>query len=102
MIFSQVKHKAVPIATDDEVAMINAIRTETDLFRVGCQRHLMNDVKHWVDNHGGCKDDRIIYVDGVLELIACDSFKSFQDMYKQKQSKWSEAFVDYFSALDKN
>jgi hypothetical protein len=84
-IFKHVKHKAVPIATDDEQALINAIRIETDLFRVGCQRHLVNDIKHWVDNHDGNKDDRIVYVDEVLELIACDSFKSSRNCTKRNE-----------------
>jgi hypothetical protein len=73
----------VPIATDEEPALVNAIR-QTNLFRVGCHRHLRDDVDRWVDGHEGKKVDRISYVDEVVQLLECETSD------KAKQVRWSE------------
>ncbi len=43
--------KNVPIVTDDEHAIVNAITSCTDLYRLGCNQHLRDDISRWVDNH---------------------------------------------------
>ena len=45
--------KTVPIATDEEDAIVNAIAEKTSLYRVGCVRHLRSNIKEWVDSYQG-------------------------------------------------
>jgi hypothetical protein len=97
IISKHVKHqKQVPIATDDETALINAIENETKFTRVGCHRHLRGDIKRWLDNHGGTKEDRKIYTDEVVELMQCKTLTRFEELLEEKEQKWSEAFHTYF------
>ena len=56
----------------------------------------MNDIKRWVDGHGGGKDDRIVYSNDIHDLLLNDSYEAFEKMLRVKELKWSEAFGDYF------
>jgi hypothetical protein len=102
IFFSQImhgiKHKGLPIATDEEAAIISAIRLTTNFLRVGCHRHLRDDIGRWVDNHGGIKDDREVYVADVTELLLCEDFSGFTKLLQAKEARWSEPFIDYFRA----
>ena len=92
-----VKHlHNIPIATDEEPAMVNAINEKTSLYRVGCHRHLVNDIKHRVDGHGGTKDDRQKYVRDVLDLLDSSSFEEFRDKYQEILLTWEANFQEYF------
>ena len=95
-IFSKVQAKGHPIATDEEAAINNAISSETNLIRVGCHKHMVNNIKRWVDLHGGTKDDRSVSVQEFITLMACETYNEFTVLYSQKEKRWSEAFVSYF------
>ena len=92
--------------TDFEAAIINAIESTTNLLLVGCHRHLRNDIKHWVEQHGGGMAEKLMYVDDLMELLMTNKYSQYTAMYTQKQSSWSEDFKAYFdtrvrSRLDK-
>jgi hypothetical protein len=95
-ILNGIKHRGKPIVTDDEAAIVAAIRNKTNLIRLGCIRHLLDDVDRWVDNHLGRKDDRCVYVDEVRDLMNCDTIEEFTKLLATKENIWSEAFIDYF------
>ena len=79
----------VPIATDEENAIVNAIAEKTSLFRVGCVGHLRSNIKEWVDSHQGTKEDRGFYVGEVMDLIQSEK-KRIQtvDTNNEHWSKW--------------
>ena len=45
--------KDVPIIVNDETAINNAIRDNTNFYLVGCWRHLGKSVERWVGSAGG-------------------------------------------------
>ena len=49
-----------------------------------------------MDGAEGRKDDRMIYTNEVTELLECESYDEFEALYKEKQVRWSEPFVEYF------
>ena len=63
----------VPIATDEKSAVVNAIENETNLYRVGCSRHLRGDITRWVDAHCRTIDDRTVYVHDVMTWMRAKS-----------------------------
>ena len=86
----------MPIATDEENAIVNAIAEKTSLYRVGCVRHLRSNIKEWVDSHQGTKEDRRFYVGEVMDLIQSENEQVFYKSYLKNQQKWNNDFKEYF------
>ena len=83
------KHAYVPIVVDDEVVINKAIAENTQLYLVGCWRHLGTSTERWVAGVGGTRKEQHFYKEEFITLLRCTSFKS-------KSSKWSQPFVPYF------
>ncbi len=66
-------NKGVAIVTDGEASFAKAIDIQTNMEHFGCWRHMINDIKQWLSDHGGSRDDRIVYEDDVYELFKCKS-----------------------------
>ena len=95
-LFQGINVKDIPIATDEETALVNAIEEETDMIRLGCYRHLRGDIQRWVDDNAGTKDDRQAYTEEVQTLLSCETKEEFHTLLEKRMKKWSEPFVQYF------
>ena len=88
----------IPIVTDNETAIINAIESETKLFPVGCHRHLRNDIKRWLCENGVEPDKKAFYIADVQELLLADSYLGYTKLYNTSAKKWSVEFRKYFES----
>ena len=70
-----IKQKGVPIATDDEVAIINATEMETELVTLDCYR---GDIQRLVDENGWTKDDCEVYTNEIQQVLEQETKKDFQ------------------------
>ena len=89
--------KDVPIVTDCEQSIIKAIQLQTNLHLLGCHRHLRNDIKRWVEEHGGggVKVKRG-YVSDVQDMIMAERYIRYTQLYNEFQPNWSDDFTKYF------
>ena len=56
---------------------------------------MIGDVKHWLTDHRGNKDDQMLYID---DLLRNKTFAAYQANLAQKQTKWSQAFSKYYES----
>ena len=61
-----------------------------------CWNHIFNDIKFWINKHGGTSDDRKVYDMDIRALLHCESLDMYNSMYIDLKQKWSESFVCYF------
>ena len=84
------------IVTDGESALENAV---TKVFPkwtpVTCWNHIIQDVERWVKNHGGKKDDCVIYKGHIRELLNCQTKDLFDMKIATLKPSWSQAFSEY-------
>ena len=59
-------NKGVAIVTDAEASFAKAVDIRINMEYFGCWRHMINDIKQWLSDQGGSRDDRTVYVDDVL------------------------------------
>jgi hypothetical protein len=99
VLSKEVKHlKNVPIVTDFEAAICSAIETQTNMLLVGCHRHLRNDIKQWIDAHGGGIEQKRAYVNDIHDLIMAETLSGYTKLYDEFSGQWSEDFKNYFDA----
>lgn len=90
----------VPIVTDDEVAICNAIDLHLPkLVRVRCWNHTINAVKVWLRGRGAITTEIPVYVSHLRELLHQPSEKAYLKELQVLESKWSRAFVDYYKSV---
>ena len=60
--------------------------------------HLLQDVKYWLRNHGGKKQDEIVYCSHIKDLLESSSVAIFEEKYATFSELWSASFLQYFNA----
>ena len=81
-----------------KVGIINAIEDSTNLLLLGCHRHLRNDIKRWVEEHGGGVDQKREYVSDIQDLMMADKYHDYTRLYNELNVHWSNDFRDYFDS----
>ena len=89
-------HRNIPIVVDDEVAINKAILDKTNLYLLGCWRHLGKSVERWVAGAGGSKKEQSFYREEVYELFRLPSVNEFRRELATKSQRWSKPFIDYY------
>lgn len=71
----------VPIVTDDEKAVCNAIdNILTGVVRVSCWNHIINSAKLWLRRHGAKSDEIPVYVSNLRKLFHQPSSEAYLTM----------------------
>lgn len=91
--------KAIPIVTDDEAGICNAIDLYLPkLARIRCWNHTINAAKVWLRGHGATSSEIPVYVSNLRELFHKPSKELYQEELQILKSKWSRPFVDYYNS----
>ena len=89
----------IRIITDRELAISNAIIKNCPTWNhFVCWNHLLQDVKYWLRNHGGKKQDEIVYCSHIKDLLESSSVAIFEEKYATFSELWSASFLQYFNA----
>ena len=73
----------MPIARDEDDAIVNAIAEKTNLHRVGCTRHLRANIKKTWWTHMKAQN----MIDKVMDLVKLENDNEFQKAYRKRQKK---------------
>ena len=89
--------KTVPIVTDREVGIVNAITKVLPNARLLiCWNHILRDLKFWLSKHGATQKDLSWYEDHVKQLLHCENENAFEVLHEKFRVLWSPPMVDYF------
>ena len=89
----------VPIVTDDEVGICQAIdKFLPGVHRLRCWNHLINAAKAWLRSHITTpeKDDIPVYVSHLRQLFHQESEDLYTNKLQEYSADWSKAFYDYY------
>lgn len=94
----QLKTSKVPIITDRERGIVNAISSELPSSNLLlCWNHLKQDFRRWLRNHGAASDEVKVYMDDLNTLLNCDSEDQFDTTLEHLTTRWTASVTDYFN-----
>ena len=89
----------VPIVTDNEPAICNAIDLKLQkLVRIRCWNHTINAAKLWLKQHGATSSELPVYMSDLRELFHQPSKEAYLKELDIRKSKWSYPFVEYYES----
>jgi len=92
---SKVK-EPVPIVTDDEVGICQAIdKCLSGVHRLQCWNHLISAAKAWLRSHIAVADEIPVYVLHLRQLFHQETEERYLEKLHEYCVDWSQAFLDY-------
>lgn len=89
--------KPVPIVTDDERALCNAIdNCLPGVVRLRCWNHTINSVKLWLRRHGATSSEVPIYISNIREMFHQPTEEEYLTKLQELQVDWSKPFLEYY------
>ena len=87
-----------PIVTDDEKGIVGSIKkTLPNLKWLRCWKHLFQDTRRWLRNHGAPLKDIEVYVNNLKKLFHKSSESEYQAALDEMLKKWSHPFSEYYN-----
>ena len=88
----------VPIAIDQEKAIVSAVHTELPQMPVvHCWNHILQDICRWLKAHNAPSEDIACYMDHVRQLLHQPHEQAYVDLLEQHKKVWDQTFTEYYT-----